>query len=174
MSRARIIVSVVVAACAVLAFSLLGVELAFAVAWGVLAGILVLCMQLVMPEEPRADAPEIAPESDRRGTEISRMAWALNASTGMAGELITRRVRAILAHRLQRHGLDVTDPAHADRIDAIAGPGVWARLVGRGTTRKDLERALDAIDRLSPNGPSSTSTGPSSISTSPSSNKEKQ
>ena len=88
------------------------------------------------------------------------MAWSLNPSTGMAGELITRRVRAILSHRLQRHGLDVTDPAHAGRIDALAGSGVWERLVERGTTRRDLERALDAIDRLSP--------------TSPSSNKEKQ
>lgn len=166
MTRARVIISLVAAACAMLAFSLLGVELAFAIAWAVLVGILVLCTQLVMPDDPRADAPEIAPESDRRGTEISRMAWSLNPSTGMAGELITRRVRAILAHRLQRHGLDVTDPADMGRIDALAGSGVWARLVGRGTTRSDLERALEAIDRLSP-------TSPSPNPTSPSPNKEK-
>jgi hypothetical protein len=168
MTRARIIVAVGAAACAIVVFTLIGVEIAFAIAWGVLVGILVLCTQLIMPDDPRTDAPQIEAEPDRRGTEISRMAWSLNPNTGMAGELITRKVRAILAHRLARHGVDVSDTADADRIDALTGPGVWGRLVGRGTTRGDLERALDAIDRLSP-----TSTSSNSASSNRLQNKEK-
>lgn len=170
MKRSRIIVAIAVAVATALVFASIGVEVSFSIAWGVLAGILVLCTQLVMPEDPRMDAPEIKAEPDRRGTEISRMAWSLNPSTGMAGELITRRVRSILAHRLQRHGLDVTKPEHAERIAAIAGAGVWERLVGHGTTRQELDNALDAIDRLSPFSSSLDLTGPSTRK----SNKEKQ
>lgn len=161
MKRSRIIVAIAVAVTTALVFAAIGVEVTFSIAWGALVGILVLCTQLVMPEDPRMDAPEIKAEPDRRGTEISRMAWSLNPSAGMAGELITRRVRAILAHRLQRHGLDVTNPEHAGRIAAIAGAGVWERLVGHGTTRQELDRALDAIDRLSPSSSSLNLTGPS-------------
>lgn len=167
MKRSRIIVAVAAAAVTAIVFAAIGVELSFSIAWGILAGILVLCTPLAMPEDPRMDAPEIKAEPDRRGTEISRMAWSLNPSTGMAGELTTRRVRAILAHRLQRHGLDVTNPEHARRIAALAGAGVWERLVGHGTTRQELDHALDAIDRLSPSSLSSNLTGPST-------NKEKQ
>lgn len=174
MKRSRIIVAVAVAVVGAIVFSALGVELSFSIAWAVLAGILVLCTQLVVPEDPRMDAPEIGAQPERRGTEISRMAWSLNPSTGLAGELITRRVRAILAHRLQRHGLDVTNPDHAGPIAALAGVGVWERLIGHGTTRQELDKALDAIDRLSPSGLSQNPSGPSQNPTSPSSNKEQQ
>lgn len=173
MSRTWMIVAAVAGACAVLVFTLIGVEPAFAIAWGVLAGILVLGTQLVMPDDPRVDAPRIEAGPERRGTEISRMAWALNPSTGMAGELITRRVRAILSHRLERHGVDVSDPTHADRIDALTGAGTWQRLVGRGTTRRDLEQALAAIDRLSPTSPAPNSFPPNSFPPNNHPNREK-
>lgn len=174
MTRTRMIVAAVAGACAVLVFTLIGVELAFAIAWSVLAGILVMCTQLVMPDDPRMDAPRIDAGPERRGTDISRMAWALNPSTGMAGELITRRVRAILSHRLERHGVDVSDPTHAERIDALAGAGTWQRLVGRGTTRRELEQALAAIDRLSPTNPAPHSASPSSLPPNSHPNREKQ
>lgn len=150
MMRTGIIAASVATVVATLIFAAIGVEFAFAVAWGVLGGILMLCTRLAMPNDPRTDAPDIEVARKRRATEISRMAWSLNPSTGMAGQLITRRVRTILAHRLQRRGLDVDDPAHAPAIEALVGAGVWARLIGRGTTRQELERALEAIDRLSP------------------------
>jgi len=127
-----------------------GVEVAFAIAWGMLAGILASCSQLVLPDDPRIDAPDIPVGPARRGTAISQMAWSLNSSTGAAGELITRRVRMTLSRRLRRHGLDTENPDHRDRIDALVGIGVWDRLVGPGTERQDIESALDAMDRISP------------------------
>jgi hypothetical protein len=126
------------------------VETGFAVAWGVLAGVLWLCAGIVIPEDPQADAPDIPAGPERRGTAIARMAWSLNARTGEAGELISRRVRSILRHRLLRHGLDIDDPAHRAAVDAKIGAGLWDRLTGSDTRRADIEQALTAIDRLSP------------------------
>lgn len=158
MKRARTVIALVTAVVGALIATFSGVELPFAIAWGLLAGVFVLCTQVVMPEDPRTDGPEIDIPNDRRSTEVSRMAWSLNPSTGTAGEMIARRVRSILAHRLQRRGLDVTDPAQRAAIDALLGAGVWERLVGHGTTRVDIEKALDAIDRLSPSEPQTSTT----------------
>ena len=126
------------------------VEPAFAVAWGVLAGVLWLCAGIVIPEDPRADAPDIPAGPERRGTAIARMAWSLNARTGEAGQLITRRVRSILHHRLLRRGIDTDDPAQRAAVDAEIGEGLWAALTGSDTRRAHIEQALAAIDRLSP------------------------
>lgn len=151
MTRARIIASLAVTVgTALLLIFALGVEASFAVGWAVLAGILTLCSQLVLPDEPRVDAPMIPAGPERRGTAIARMAWSLNPSTGMAGVLITRRVSEILRHRLARYGLDPHSPDDRDQIAAMIDISVWDRLMGPGTHRQDIERALDAIDKLSP------------------------
>lgn len=151
MTRARIIATFIVAAIVglLLVFAV-GVEPTFAIAWGVLAGVFVLCAQLVIPDDPRGDAPDTPAGPERRGTAISRMAWSLNPRTGEAGELITRRVRAILRHRLRRVGLDTDAPADRSQIDALLGAGLWTRMTTPGTKRQDIEQALEAISRLSP------------------------
>ncbi|WP_194419874.1 hypothetical protein [Microbacterium abyssi] len=151
MTRARIIATFVVATVVglLLVFAV-GVEPTFAIAWGVLAGVFVLCAQLVIPDDPRGDAPDIPAGPERRGTAIARMAWSLNPRTGEAGELITRRVRAILRHRLLRAGLDTDTPADRPQIDALLGADLWARMTAPGTKRQDIEQALEAIHRLSP------------------------
>lgn len=151
MTRRHIIAAVVVAVIAALVLLFgLSVEPAFAFGWAVLAGTFVLCAQLIVPDDPRFDAPEIPTGPERRGTAIARMAWSLNPRTGAAGELITRRVRGILRHRLLRHGLDTDDDEHRAAIDALVGSDLWSRLTEPGTDRNDIERALEAIDRLSP------------------------
>ena len=127
-----------------------GVEPAFSIGWGLVGGAVALLAQLTLPNDPGADAPHIDTDPDNRATEIARMAWALNPRTGLAGERVVRRVRAILTHRLQRIGLDPEDPADRARCDAVIGRDLWDRLTEGGTTITDVERALDAIDRLSP------------------------
>jgi len=142
------VVAAIVGAAAVL--SALGVELPFAIGWALAGGAVALLPQLALPVDPSADAPHVPEDRDRRATEISRMAWALNPRTGLAGERVTRRVRSILRHRLQRVGLDPDDPADRVRCDAVLGSGVWDGITRQNTSIADLERALDAIDRLSP------------------------
>lgn len=156
--------TVLAAAAAVIAALVLtgfGFTWPFAIGWGLLVGALALLAQLAVPLEPSVDAPRIAVEPDRRPTEISRMAWALNTHTGLAGTQITRRVREVLRQRLRRRGADPADPANRPEVIALIGPDLWERLEGPGTTVVDIERALDAIDALSPgSSPEITTTPP--------------
>lgn len=150
MNRVKTAFVVIVTACAAVMLTVLGVELPFAVGWAVAGGAVALLRQLVLPLDPRVDAPYIPADRERRATEISRMAWALNPRTGLAGDRVTRRVRSILSHRLQRVGLDPDDPADRVRRDAVLGRDVWDRLTGPNTSIADIVRALDAAERLSP------------------------
>lgn len=150
MSWWRSLLGAGVAAVAALVLAAVGVEPVFAIGWGLAGAAVAMLMQLTLPAEPGADAPQVPADLDRRASEISRMAWALNPRTGLAGERITRRVRAVLRHRLERIGLDPERSADRDRCDALLGRDLWGRLTGRATSIADIERALDAIDRLSP------------------------
>lgn len=76
------------------------------------------------------------------------MAWAINSRTGVVGHLVVRRVRNLLRRRLAHRGLDLDDPAHHTRIDALLGPGVRDALGRSEVQRADIERALDAIERI--------------------------
>ncbi|WP_431072021.1 hypothetical protein [Microbacterium phyllosphaerae] len=149
----RTVTAAVAAVVAALVLTGFGFTWPFVIGWSLLVSAIALLAQLVVPPEPSVDAPHIAVEPDRRPTEISRMAWALNTHTGLAGTQITRRVREALRQRLQRRGADPADPAKRSLVSALIGPDLWARLEGPGTTIGDIERALDVIDALSP-GPS--------------------
>lgn len=148
MSPGRTVAAVVAAVIAALALTGFGFSWPFVIGWSLLVGALSLLAQLAVPLEPSADAPHIPVEPDRRPTEISRMAWALNTHTGLAGPQIARRVRDALRHRLERRGADPADPAKRSLVSALIGPDLWARLEGPGTTIVDVERALDVIDAL--------------------------
>lgn len=124
--------------------------LPFAIGFALAGGAVVLLAQIVLGDEPAADAPRLDLDPVARGTEISRLAWAINPSTGIAGERITRRIREVLRHRLERWGIDPDQPADVPRRDAVIGVGLWERLTGSDTSTTDLTRALDAIDRLAP------------------------
>ncbi|MGM7677422.1 hypothetical protein [Microbacterium sp. A94] len=150
MTRSHIITALAVAAgvTLILVFAI-GVQLTFAVGWGILAGILTVCLRVGIPDEPRLDSPTITAGPERRGTAIARMAWSLNPTTGAAGALITRRVRDTLKRCLGRRDLDPDNPDDRAAIAALIDLDIWERLIGSGTTRHDIERALDAIDTLS-------------------------
>lgn len=148
MSGGRTVMAVAAAVIAALVLLGFGFTWAFVIGWGLLVGALALLAQLAVPLEPSVDAARIAVEPDRRPTEISRMAWALNTHTGLAGMQITRRVREVLRQRLRRRGADPADPMHRQKVIALIGPDLWDRLEGPGTTIGDVERALDAIDAL--------------------------
>ncbi len=152
MTRGRIIAAIAVAAgtALILLFGL-RVEPVFAFSWAVIAGMVVVSAQLVIPEDARVDAPDIPIRREQRGTDVSRMAWSLNPRTGEAGELATRRVRSVLRRRLLRRGLDIDEPVHRAQIDALIGEGLWDRLSGPGTKIQDIERALTVIDSLAAN-----------------------
>lgn len=150
MSVVRVLIAIGAAGAALIVFTAIGFAAPYPIAFALIVGAVALLAAFVIPDDPRVDAPRIPLPDDVRASEVSRLAWALNTRTGTAGARVTRRVRGILQHRLQRLGIDPDDPADRGRRDALIGPGLWSRLADSGADLADIVRALDAIDRLSP------------------------
>ncbi len=131
-----------------LALTVLGMQTEFAWAWAVLGAAIMVAVPMLMPEDPRADAPSTTAASDYVGSDVSRLAWAINIRTDTVNEAVTRRVRATLRRRLLRHGIDVDDEQQADAVDRLLGAGLWVRLTGRRTTVAELRDAIAAAERL--------------------------
>ncbi|WP_224751406.1 hypothetical protein [Microbacterium helvum] len=124
----------------------LGVPVEFAAAWLVLILALGLLGRAGLVDD--ASWPPARPERRPRGSEVSRLAWNINARTGEAGILVVRRVQRVLRHRLARLGLDLDDPEHNAAVDALLGAGVRETFSHAEVTRTDLERVMAAVDRL--------------------------
>lgn len=137
---------VIAALLAGLALHAVAMPSVFAGTGGILVGAVALLVRIRMPDDSRMDAPAHGDQQDHRGSQVSRLAWAINPQTGKAGEALTRRVRAILQRRLARAGIDVaTDTA---RVERHLGPGLWARLQGRDVRVDDIRAALEVAERL--------------------------
>ena len=141
-------VPVVVGVIVGIALTALGMQSEFAWGWAVLGIAIMVALRMVFPDDPRADAPGPDAAPEYVGSDVSRLAWAINTRTDTVNEAVTRRVRATLRRRLQRHGVDVEDEQQADAVDRLLGAGLWARLTGRRTTVGDLRDAIAASERL--------------------------
>ncbi|WP_435745582.1 hypothetical protein [Microbacterium sp. PMB16] len=129
--------------------SWLGVPVEFALSWIIVALTVAVVSRQVFFDETTEWPPQ---ERDRtvRGSEVSRLAWSINSRTGVAGHVVVRRLRSVLRRRLAHHGLDLDDPAQHARIDTLLGSGVRETLHGSEVQSAEIERILDAIERLSP------------------------
>ncbi|MBN6192837.1 hypothetical protein JQN58_38825 [Aneurinibacillus sp. BA2021] len=149
--RARTVA--IAAGCVLLAVALVlglraaGVPLAFAVSWTTVAAAVSLALRGVLVDDPVLWPPE-RPPREARGSEVSRLAWAINTRSGVAGTILVRRVQNVLRRRLAHRGLDLDDPADHAAIDALLGQGIRAGLSRREVRRDDIERALDALERI--------------------------
>lgn len=130
------------------ALTAVGMRGEYAWGWAVLGAAIMVAVRMVMPEDPRADAPGHAEAADYVGSDVSRLAWAISLRTDTVNEAVTRRVRATLRRRLLRHGVDVDDEHQADAVDRLLGDGLWSRLTSRRTKVGDLRDAIAAAERL--------------------------
>ncbi|MGB4136771.1 MAG: hypothetical protein WA971_09415 [Microbacterium sp.] len=140
-------IGVLFAAGVVLVLTSFGFPVAFLVAWIIILVAIVLATRQSLFEEGGSWPPE-RPRPPMRGSDVSRLAWSINARTGVAGHVIVGRVERVLRRRLAHRGLDLDDGAQHDAIDALIGPRVREILAGREVRRDDLARVLDAIDRI--------------------------
>ncbi len=122
----------------------LGVPLPFGIAW-----ILVFAAALLIAQQSFLDEsgpwPPPAPEQFARGSDVSRLAWAIDARTGVVGMPLRRRVSVLADRRLREHGLSL-EQADAAAVDAILGPGAHAALIVTEMRSADLERVLRALE----------------------------
>ena len=140
-------VGLVVATVVAVLLGQLGFPVPFVVAWMVLILAIALAGRQVFFDESASWPPE-KPRRDPRGSEVSRLAWAINSRTGVAGHVVVRRVRNVLRRRLAHRGLDLDDSDDHSCIDALLGEGVRGALHRREVQRADIERVLDAIERI--------------------------
>lgn len=148
--RGRIVLVAIGALLAAAVFAMLasfGFPLAFAVAWLVIAVTVIVAGRQAFVDEGDTWPPE-APPRDVRGSEVSRLAWAINSRTGVVGFAMVRRVQGTLRRRLAHHDLDLDDAADHARIDALLGEGVRVGLHSKEVRSSDIERVLDAVDRI--------------------------
>lgn len=146
-----------IGAVVIVVLTALGMQPEFVVGWAGLGAAVMVAVRMVMPDDPRADAPSSVVEQDYVGSDVSRLAWAINIRTDTVNEAVTRRMRATLRRRLQRHGVDADDVQQAAAVDLLIGDGLWSRLNGRRTTVRDLRDAIAAAERLAtPQTPGST------------------
>lgn len=131
-----------------IALVLTGVELPFALAWAVLLSTIVIARRASSLSSEPGWPPAHKQVVVVRGSEVSRLAWSFAGRNGVAGPTIVRRVRNLVRRRLAHRGIDVDDPAQFAQADAILGDGVRAGLFHHQIMRADIERALDAIERL--------------------------
>lgn len=144
----RIAVPVGVGAVSIAVLMMLGVQAEFAWGWGALVAAVVVVLRLRMPDDPRLDAPGRQDDNSYIGSDVSRLAWAINLSGDSVSEAVTRRVRATVRRRLARHGIDVDDQTQTSAVEQRLGRGLWARLNGRRTSIQDIREALAAAERL--------------------------
>lgn len=141
-------IGVIMALGVLLLLAQLGVPFAFALSWLIVLLIIALATRQSFLDETAAWPP---PERERevRNSQVSRLAWSINIRTGVAGHVVVRRVQNVLRRRLAHLGLDVDDPLQHATIDALLGAGLRESLHRREVQRADIERVLDAMDRLS-------------------------
>lgn len=124
---------------------LLGVPVEFSIAWLLAAVVIGIALRQEMFDESSSWPPEER-KAPVRGSEVSRLAWSLDARSGAAGPAIVRRVERLVRRGAARHGLDLEDPDHRDEIERLFGPGVTAALASREPRREDIETVLDAVE----------------------------
>ncbi|AEG44293.1 hypothetical protein [Isoptericola variabilis] len=96
------------------------------------------------------------PEEQRPGArhDVSELGWATFTRSGEVSERVLRRVRALAAARLARHGVDLADPAQASDVERLLGEDVARGLASRrAPTARVLDHWLGALERLGPDGP---------------------
>jgi hypothetical protein len=84
-------------------------------------------------------------------SDAAQLSWALRDRDGQVSEPGEKRIRLYARRRLARHGLDLDDPLHRERIEALIGESAYALLNRSGGPRPPLsaiEHCLDALDAL--------------------------
>ncbi|MDF2561514.1 MAG: hypothetical protein K0R99_2960 [Microbacterium sp.] len=150
-------VGAAVAAVVLALLGVLGVPMMFAVAWLLIVLTIALVSRQVFFDESAFWPPERR-RSAERGSEVSRLAWSINSRTGVAGHVVVRRVQDVLRRRLAHRGLDLDDPAQHAAVDALLGPGVRDALHKREVHAADLEKVLDAVERIAAGAAEDTDT----------------
>ncbi|GAB2514783.1 hypothetical protein [Paramicrobacterium agarici] len=128
---------------------LIGLDAPFAVTFGLLPPVIALLWECRADNDPLPWEPTEPTSVTGARHDIVRLAWSLRATDGRVGDAALKRVRAIAAHRLQAHGLDLSDPADAPAIIALIGDHAYGVVAPSSLRRPDRSEIDPALSRLS-------------------------
>lgn len=103
--------------------------------------------------EPEPAWPPRRLDPQHLGTrrEVEQLRWTMTGRRRLIGEPVLRRLRAVAQHRLARHGVDLHDPAQAERVTALVGATAYSVLITDQSNPVDyatFERCVAALERL--------------------------
>ncbi|MFS0704339.1 hypothetical protein AB6N23_07440 [Cellulomonas sp. 179-A 9B4 NHS] len=102
--------------------------------------------------EPVRERHRAAARDGTRG-EVLELAWTMVGRDGRAGERVLRRVRAVAAGRLARHGVDLADPDALPEVERLLGARARATLTRTShplPSASDVAHTVSALERLGP------------------------
>ncbi|NLF03588.1 MAG: hypothetical protein GX593_01000 [Actinomycetales bacterium] len=116
---------------------------------------LVIVLAVVVLRRGGASAawlPDDRAETDGSRLEVAALSWSLLGRGGRVGEGALRRVRAVAAGRLARHGLSLERPQDHEQIRALLGPTAWTVLTANADmpSRREYEQCVAALERAAP------------------------
>lgn len=150
---ARLVRPAVAAALTTAVLLVLGIDLLPALVVAVGAGGLAAVVERVdLRPEPVPEPPPLHRRDGVRG-DVLELAWTMVGRDGRAGELALRRLRAVAAGRLARHGVDLADPGSADEVERLLGARARATLTRTSyplPTPGAVAHTVAALERLGP------------------------
>lgn len=151
MSAGRVVLITLLGVVTAAALVIIGVDPAFAVAWGVAAAaagaaaIIGAAATTVPPLEP-------PPAEEPRGLrdDVRQLSAGFDQRSGQARHAVRTRAQRVVVAALRAHGVDTSGPA-ADRAEALFGPAARALLRGDAAlTVNTLDDLLSRIERSDP------------------------
>lgn len=95
--------------------------------------------------------------------EVQELSWSFSSRSGTSGQEVLTHLRNLARRRLAVHGVDLSDPEHRPRVDALIGSRARAVLATPGdrpVRHRDAVACLDAVERLVPSDTVSTVSRP--------------
>ncbi|WP_375426370.1 hypothetical protein [uncultured Friedmanniella sp.] len=110
-------------------------------------GTLVVVQLRRLPEAEDREWPEREPGPSDQGVrlEVARLSWGLNGFESRVDRRSVDRLHAIAARRLRAHGVDLDDPADADRAEQLLGTAPYAALTSDLTTLPRYDAFAGAV-----------------------------
>ena len=149
--RGRLVICVILGAGVGLIAWYFGMDVAHAVALGLVVAAVAAVLGAVPEHRPADWARERDPVETGIRRDVSHLSWSLHSRSGAIAVSAHRRVRDLARAVLTRHDLDLDEPAEAATIERLLGHEAWEtirpgeRALPRLTS---VEATLDALHKL--------------------------
>ena len=149
--RGRLVLCVTLGAGVAVIAWYFGMDLAHAIALGLVVAAVAVVLGSVPEHRPAEWAREPGPAETGIRRDVSHLSWSLHSRSGVVAASAHRRLRDLARTALSRHDFELDEPADAAAIERLLGPEAWntIRPGERALPRlAEVETTLDALQKL--------------------------